>query len=83
MADDNPTNRLVIRTLLEQFGIETITVDSGTAAIEAWEGGTWSAILMDIHMPGMDGLDATRKSAPANRPAAGPTSRSSLSPPAS
>ncbi|WP_347340381.1 ATP-binding protein [Phenylobacterium glaciei] len=61
VADDNPTNRLVIRTLLEQFGIETITVDSGTAAIEAWEGGTWSAILMDIHMPGMDGLDATRE----------------------
>ena len=61
VADDNPTNRLVIRTLLLQFGIETVTVDSGTAAIEAWEGGTWSAILMDIHMPGMDGLDATRE----------------------
>lgn len=60
VADDNPTNRLVIRTLLEQFGIDTVTVDSGAAAIEAWEGGTWSAILMDIHMPGMDGLEATQ-----------------------
>ena len=60
VADDNPTNRLVIRTLLEQFGIATVTVDSGAAAIEAWEGGTWSAILMDIHMPGMDGLEATQ-----------------------
>ena len=61
VADDNPTNRLVIRTLLEQFGIETVTVDGGHAAIEAWQGGTWSAILMDIHMPGMDGLEATRE----------------------
>ena len=61
VADDNPTNRLVIRTLLEQFGIETVSVDSGGAAIEAWEGGAWSAILMDIHMPGMDGLEATQE----------------------
>ncbi|WP_340646458.1 ATP-binding protein [Phenylobacterium sp.] len=61
VVDDNPTNRLVIRTLLEQFGIDTVTVDSGTAAIEAWDAGAWSAILMDIHMPGMDGLEATRE----------------------
>lgn len=60
VADDNPTNRLVIRTLLEQFGIQTVTVDSGAEAIEAWESGAWSAILMDIHMPGMDGLEATQ-----------------------
>jgi signal transduction histidine kinase/ActR/RegA family two-component response regulator len=61
VVDDNPTNRLVIRTLLEQLGIETVTVDSGHAAIDAWEGETWSAILMDIHMPGMDGLEATQE----------------------
>ncbi|MBP8246260.1 MAG: response regulator, partial [Phenylobacterium sp.] len=61
VVDDNPTNRLVIRTLLEQFGIETVTVDSGHAAIDAWESGAWSAILMDIHMPGMDGLEATQE----------------------
>jgi signal transduction histidine kinase/ActR/RegA family two-component response regulator len=59
VVDDNPTNRLVIKTLLEQFGIGSEAVETGVGAVAAWEASTWDVILMDIHMPEMDGLAAT------------------------
>ena len=60
VVDDNPTNRLVLQTMLEDFGLSTGMAHDGVEAISAWESGEWDAILMDIHMPRMDGLDATR-----------------------
>jgi len=57
-ADDNAVNQLVIKTLLDQVGVETVVVDNGQSAVEAWEAGQWDLVLMDIHMPVMDGLDA-------------------------
>ena len=59
-ADDNPINRLVIKTLLEQAGIEPVLVDDGKAAVEAWAQGGFDVILMDVRMPVMDGPAATR-----------------------
>ena len=38
----------------------TVMVDNGKTALEAWEGGPWDVILMDVQMPIMDGLSATR-----------------------
>ena len=59
-ADDNSVNQLVLRTLLQQVGVEPALVDDGSAALSAWRGQTWDVILMDIQMPVMDGVQATR-----------------------
>jgi signal transduction histidine kinase/ActR/RegA family two-component response regulator len=59
-ADDNPVNRLVLKTLLAQAGVEPVMVDDGAQAVEAWRDGDWDLILMDVQMPVMDGPTATR-----------------------
>ncbi len=59
-AEDNPVNQLVLKTLLHQADIHPRLVDDGAAALEAWETEDWDLILMDMQMPIMDGLDATR-----------------------
>ena len=59
-AEDNPMNQLVLRTLLEPFGIDPHIVGNGEEAVEAWETGDWRLILMDVQMPVMDGHTATR-----------------------
>ncbi len=59
-ADDNPINRLVLQTLLGQTGLQLEVVDDGRAAVEAWRCGDFDLILMDVRMPGMDGMEATR-----------------------
>ncbi len=42
------------------FRVELTMVDNGSLAVEAWEAGTFDVILMDIQMPEMDGIAATR-----------------------
>jgi PAS domain S-box-containing protein len=59
-AEDNEVNRLVLRTLLGQIGVDPHIVEDGALAVEAWETGDWDVILMDVQMPNMDGADATR-----------------------
>ena len=60
-AEDNAVNQLVLRTLLGQAGLAPVTVANGREAVEAWEGGEWDLILMDVQMPVMDGVAATRE----------------------
>lgn len=60
VVDDNATNRTVLITLLEHLGVTAEAVRNGHEAVEAWGVGRWDVILMDIHMPEMDGLDASR-----------------------
>jgi len=60
-AEDNQVNQLVLRTLLSQAGLEPTMVENGAEAIEAWKTGAWDVILMDIQMPVMDGVTATRE----------------------
>jgi signal transduction histidine kinase len=59
-AEDNKINQLVLRTLLNQAGIEPVIVDDGQAAVDAWASDVWDVILMDVQMPVMDGPTATR-----------------------
>ena len=59
-ADDNEVNRLVLRTLLQQIGVEPHLVTDGDEAVAAWEQQSWDLILMDVQMPTLDGVAATR-----------------------
>jgi len=60
-AEDNEVNQLVLKTLLSQAGVNPTMVADGAQAVAAWERETWDIILMDIQMPTMDGVQATRE----------------------
>ena len=59
-AEDNPTNQLVLRTVMATFGLEVDIVADGAQAVDAWRNGAYDLILMDIQMPVLDGISATR-----------------------
>jgi two-component system sensor histidine kinase/response regulator len=59
VVEDNPINREVAVGMLESLGCSTETADNGRMAIEAMNGGSFDAVLMDCQMPVMDGLTAT------------------------
>ncbi len=61
IADDNATNRTVAQTLCEMFGCTSECVPDGEAAVSAAASGRFDLILMDIKMPRLDGVEATRQ----------------------
>ncbi|MCM0020798.1 MAG: ATP-binding protein [Tagaea sp.] len=60
VAEDNETNRLVVTTMLADFGVEVEIAVDGAAALARARLGGLDAILMDVQMPELDGLAATR-----------------------
>ncbi|MDQ0464112.1 signal transduction histidine kinase/CheY-like chemotaxis protein [Caulobacter ginsengisoli] len=60
VVDDHPTNRRVLELLLGGAGCEVTCADDGQAGLEAWRSGRFDVVLMDMQMPVLDGLAATR-----------------------
>jgi signal transduction histidine kinase/ActR/RegA family two-component response regulator len=61
LADDHATNRKVVELILAQAPIELTSVEDGAQALEAYRAGEFDLVLMDMQMPVMDGLAATRE----------------------
>lgn len=58
VAEDNATNRLIIRKLLNRMGHQAVLCHDGAEAVAAWEPGAFDCVLMDISMPRLSGIEA-------------------------
>jgi len=60
VADDNRTNQKVIAKILERSGHAVTVTEDGEAALDALERNPFDVVLMDVNMPRLDGLEATK-----------------------
>lgn len=60
LAEDHPTNQRVVHLILTSQGVDLTIVDNGLQSVDAFVAGDFDLVLMDMQMPLMDGLSATR-----------------------
>jgi CheY-like chemotaxis protein len=61
LVEDNALNQKVVRLMLSRYGVEPDVANHGGEAIEKVKESTYDLILMDLHMPGMHGVEAAAK----------------------
>ena len=61
LAEDNPTNQILALKLFEKLGYRAEAVNNGLAAIQALQATPYDLVFMDVQMPVMDGMSATRR----------------------
>ena len=61
VVEDNLPNQMVVRCLLEPMGVEISIANNGREGVDQWRAGRFEAVLMDMQMPVMDGIAATRE----------------------
>lgn len=60
IVEDNSVNQLITRGMVESFGLKAAVINHGGEVLGALESGTFDLVLMDVHMPVLNGYEATR-----------------------
>jgi two-component system, sensor histidine kinase RpfC len=61
VADDHAANRMVLQRLLQKAGHRVVAVEDGEAVLNALDASDYDAVIIDLHMPGISGLDLLRQ----------------------